>query len=116
MYSSVPPKEGTKGTQPHAIASSPVFRCIDELQEKLGQLREGHDPIVFGAAQGAHFVIAIVTIDDPGKGGPGQEVHELSEQGLAGVHRSLRESGPRKRARNGIPCSSRHHPFSCLTH
>lgn len=64
----------------------------------VGQLRESHDPIVFGATQGAHFVIATVSVDDPGKGGPGQEVHELSEQGLAGVHWSLRDSGLRKRA------------------
>jgi len=64
----------------------------------VGQLCESHDPIVFGAAQGAHFVIATVTVDDAGKGGPGQEIHELSEQGLAGVHCPLRESGSRKRA------------------
>jgi len=81
----------------------------------VGELSKGHTTKLPGTTQGSNAVIAAVTRDDPGKGRPRQEVHELSEQRLAGVHRSLRGSGPRKRVRNGIGGSNRHHPFSPLT-
>ena len=46
---------------------------------EVGQLSESLDSIVLGAMQRTYFVIAIVTVDDPGKGGPRKEVHELSK-------------------------------------
>jgi len=39
----------------------------------------------------------------------------LSKQGLAGVHRSLRGTDPRKHDLSGIRRSNRHQPFSLLT-
>jgi hypothetical protein len=57
----------------------------------------------------------MVTRDDSRERSPGQKVHDLSEQGLAGMHRSLQKSGSRKSVRNGISSSNRHHPYSMIT-
>ena len=50
-------------------------------------------------------VIAAIPVDDPRESSPWQEVHELSEQGLAGVHEHLLGETPK----------SGHHAFSLQT-
>ena len=52
----------------------------------VGQLGEGHGPVLLGAGKRPDPVIAAIPVDDPRESSPWQEVHELSEQGLAGVH------------------------------
>jgi hypothetical protein len=56
-------------------------------------------------------VIAAVPLDDPREGGPWQEVHELGEQGLAGVHERLLGKSPKSAPSN----SNRHQAFSFQT-
>ena len=77
----------------------------------VGQLREGHNPELFRASQRANILVAAVARDVPCERRPGQEIHELGEQRLAGVHGGLRAKA-RKTARIGNRCSNRHHPSS----
>ena len=56
-------------------------------------------------------VIAAIPVDDPRESSPWQEVHELSEQGLAGVHEHLLGETPKSAPSN----SNRHHAFSLQT-
>jgi hypothetical protein len=55
----------------------------------IGQLREGHGPELLGARQRTHRAVATITADDPRKRAPRQEIHQLREQCLAGVHGPL---------------------------
>jgi hypothetical protein len=77
----------------------------------VGQLGESHGPELLGASERLHVAIATMSIDDASEGGPGQEIHQLSKQGLAGVHGRLRERYPRKSAGTPFCCSNRHHPY-----
>ena len=61
----------------------------------IGQLGEGHGPVLLGAGERSHPTVAVVALDDPGEGRPRQKIHELGEQGLAGVHGTSTER-PRK--------------------
>lgn len=85
----------------------------------VGELGKSHATKLLGATQCADAVVATVTRDQSGKGGPGQKVHQLSEQRLAMIHGILRGVDSLKHARNGNPRSNRHHPFlpvtPCLT-
>ena len=77
----------------------------------IGQLSKRHDPKLLRARQSANILVAAVARDVSGEGRPGQEIHELGEQRLAGVHGGLRAKA-RKTARIGNRCSNRHHPSS----
>ena len=76
-----------------------------------GQLGEGHGPVLLGAGKRPDPVIAAIPVDDPRESSPWQEVHELSEQGLAGVHEHLLGETPKSAPSN----SNRHHAFSLQT-
>jgi hypothetical protein len=62
----------------------------------IGELRKGHDTKLFRTRQRADAVIALMTLDDALKAGPGQRPHQLSKGCLAGVH--VRSSGDNPRA------------------
>lgn len=71
----------------------------------IGQLGERHGAILLGAGQRAHPPVAIVARDQPSEGAPWKEIHQLSEQRLAGVH-----VHPLGSPAEGAPASSnRHH-------
>ena len=83
---------------PDRLAEAHVieFRCVDREAGldvaqafPVGQLGEGHGPVLLGAGKRPDPVIAAIPVDDPRESSPWQEVHELSEQGLAGVHEHL---------------------------
>ncbi len=76
-----------------------------------GQLGECHCPELLCACQRAHALVSPVTRNIAGERRPGQEVHELSEQCLAGIHHNLRDKS-RKPARIARRRSNRHHPLS----
>jgi hypothetical protein len=72
-------------------------------------LGEGHRPVLLRAGQRSHTVIATIPLNQPGKGRPGNEIHQLRKQGLADVHGGLQaETTQPGHARN----SSRRHHFS----
>ncbi len=73
----------------------------------VGQLGEGHRPVLFGAGQSAAPLVPIVPGYDPAEGFPWQEIHDLGEQRLAGVHHYSPWNGPKEDARN----SNRGHPL-----
>src|SRR5271166_1870888 len=78
------------------------------LRPSVGQLGERHGPIVLGAGQRPHPLIATVPRDDPGERAPRQKIHQLGEKRLATVHWRLFGNLP-KSARSS---SNRHHPKS----
>ena len=105
---------------PDRLAEAHVieFRCVDREAGldvaqafPVGQLGEGHGPVLLGAGQRPDPVIAAIPVDDPRESSPWQEVHELSEQGLAGVHEHLLGETPKSAPSN----SNRHHAFSLQT-
>ncbi|MCY1549674.1 hypothetical protein D9M68_858550 [compost metagenome] len=55
-----------------------------------GQLGERHRPELLRTGQFPDAFVAAVACNIAGEGRPGQEVHELGEQCLAGVHEHLR--------------------------
>ena len=57
----------------------------------IRQLGKCHNPEMLGATQRLDIAVATVPFDDPGKRRPRQKIHQLGEQGLARVHRPLRE-------------------------
>jgi len=57
----------------------------------IGQLGEGHRAILLGAGQCLDVAVATVAIHVSRECGPRQEVHQLGEQSLAGVHAGLRD-------------------------
>jgi hypothetical protein len=74
----------------------------------LGQLGEGHRRVLLRAGQRSHTVIATIPLNQPGNGRPGNELHQLREQGLADIHCGLQaETSQPGHASN----SSRHHSF-----
>jgi hypothetical protein len=75
----------------------------------VGQLGEGHRPVLFRAGQRSHTVIAKIPLDQPAKGRPGNELHQLRGQGLAGIHCSLQAKTSQP---GNASNSSRRHPFS----
>ena len=77
----------------------------------VGQLGEGHGPILLGAGKRPNPMIATVPVDGPHESGPWQEVHELGEKGLAGVHEHLLGKTPKSATSN----SNQHHAFSLQT-
>ena len=87
-------------------------RCVDREAGldvaqafPVGQLGEGHGPVLLGAGKRPDPVIAAIPVHDPRESSPWQEVHELSEQGLAGVHEHLLGETPKSAPSN----SNRHH-------
>jgi hypothetical protein len=52
----------------------------------IGELREGHDAELLGAAQDGRSMIAAVAPHDAFEACPGQKLHDLREQCLASVH------------------------------
>jgi len=74
----------------------------------VGQLGERHGPIVLGAGQRPHPLIAIVPRHNPRERAPRQKIHQLGEKRLATVHRRLLGNPP-KSARSS---SNRHHAES----
>ena len=105
---------------PDRLAEAHVieFRCVDREAGldvaqafPVGQLGEGHGPVLLGAGKRPDPVIAAIPVDDPRESSPWQEVHELSEQGLAGVHEHLLGETPKSAPSN----SNRHHAFSLQT-
>ncbi len=77
----------------------------------VGQLGEGHGPVLLGAGKRPDPVIAAVPIDDPREGRPGRETQELGEKGLAGIHEHVLGKTPESAPSN----LNRHHPFSLQT-
>ena len=61
----------------------------------VGQLRKRHGAILLGASELPHVPVAAIACDVSRKSCPGQKVHQLGEQGLAGMHGDLRVK-PRK--------------------
>lgn len=51
-----------------------------------GQLGEGHGAEMLGAVQLAHAAVTAIAGDDAGERPPGDELHELGEDGLATIH------------------------------
>ena len=105
---------------PDRLAEAHVieFRCVDREAGldvaqafPVGQLGEGHGPVLLGAGKRPDPVIAAIPVDDPRESSPWQEVHELSEQGLAGVHEHLLGETPKSAPSN----SNRYHAFSLQT-
>ena len=99
-------------TEPHVVELRRLRRETDlDVAEALAvsQLGEGHHAKLIGACHALHIAIAVVAIDDAMKGLPRQEVHELSEQRLAEVHRQLRPRKSRKTDRSAIRRSNRRH-------
>ena len=105
---------------PDRLAEAHVieFRCVDREAGldvaqafPVGQLGEGHGPVLLGAGKRPDPVIAAIPVDDPRESSPWQEVHELSEQGLAGVHEHLLGETPKSAPSN----SNRHHAFLLQT-
>ncbi len=78
----------------------------------IGQLREGHHAKLIGSGERLHVAIAIAVIDNSVECFPWQEVHKLSEQRFAKIHRSLRWNKNRKTARSTTCRSSRGHALS----
>ena len=76
------------------------------------QLRKGHRTKLFGTVEGTCAPISPVTLDDALKCRPWQEIHQLSEQGLANVHGRCSGRKAREQSEIGILRSSRHHPKS----
>jgi hypothetical protein len=74
----------------------------------IGQLGEGHGPVMLGARQRAHPLIAAVPRDNPGERAPRQKIHQLGEKRLATVRQRLLGNLP-KSARSS---SNRHHAKS----
>jgi len=98
--------------QAHVVELASLRRqaCFDIAQTlPVGQLGKSHHAKLFGTGQRAYATVAAVALNVTSEGRPGQKVHELGEQGLAGVHGSLREE-TRKTARTGCRRSNRHHP------
>ena len=75
-----------------------------------GELGESHGSKLFGALEPPNTAIAAIARDDAGERRPGQEIHQLCEQCLAGVHDHLRDCQPRRLARSCCRRSNRHHP------
>jgi len=70
-----------------------------------GQLRERHRAILLGAGKHSHATIAAIARNDPRKGAPRKEIHQLGEQRLAGIHRHLLGNPPN----SARASSNRHH-------
>src|ERR1039458_2138323 len=68
-----------------------------------GELREGHDAEYLGAAQGAHSGVSAMPLDDPPKGLPWYELHDLREQRLAYVHASPQVAQTQKHRKSAKP-------------
>jgi hypothetical protein len=106
-------RAGHRLPQAHVVQLGRLRRQADfDVAQALapGQLREGHAAELLGAGQGAHSMVAAVALDDAVEGLPGQEVHDLGEQGLADVHRSLRPKQGREGGANRLRRSNRRHP------
>ena len=81
----------------------------------ISQLCKDQGAKLFRARERAHPSIALVPLEAALKCCPRQKIHQLGEQSLAGVHRSLSRRKPRKQTQIGIFRSSRHHPKNIQT-
>lgn len=100
--------------QAHLVELEPLGRQTDvDVAQALavGQSGKGHHAELIGAGHGLHVAIAVAAIDNAKEGLPREEVHELSEQGLADIHGRLREQN-RKTPRTAVRRSNRRHPSS----
>jgi len=106
---------------PHRIAEAHGIEFRDLYRQAgldvaqalpIGQLGEGHGPIMLGARQRPHPLITPVPRDNPGERAPRQKIHQLGEKRLATVHRRLLGNLP-KSARSS---SNRHHSKSPKLH
>jgi hypothetical protein len=75
----------------------------------IGQLCKRQDAEVFGTGQRSHPVIAAIARDDASEGRPRKKVHQLREQGLAGVHRESSGKYSPDDPLKALSRSSRHH-------
>jgi hypothetical protein len=75
----------------------------------IAQLGKRQDAKVFGARERADTVIATIARDDARECRPGQKIHQLREQGLAGVHRESSGKCSPDDPLNARSRSSRHH-------
>jgi hypothetical protein len=76
----------------------------------VGQLSEGHCPVLLGAGQDPHPIIPALASNNTVKSCPWEKIHDLSEKRLAGVHRHLQESMYRQLRQIIALRSSRNHP------
>lgn len=100
-------------TKAHVVELAALRRqaCLDIAQAlAVRQLCEGHHAELLGAGQGAGPLIATVAVNATGKRRPWEDVHQLGEQGLAGVHGDLRGKAW-KAARPAQRRSNRHRPL-----
>jgi hypothetical protein len=74
----------------------------------VGQLRERHRSVLLSTAQRSHPIVAAITRNNPRKGAPRHEIHELREKRFADVHGRLLGKAPN----SARPSSNRHHSFS----
>ena len=131
VHAPVPALVGAgQGGAPHGRADAHVAR-LGRLRREAGldvaqalpvrQLGKGQHPEVLGAEERADAEVALVPLHDAREGRPGKKVHQLSEQGLAGVHGALASGGEiPKGHQTAPPRLSRHHqnmrknvPYSC---
>ena len=75
----------------------------------IGQLCKRQDAEVFGTGQRSDTVIATIARDDASECRPGQEIHQLREQGLADVHRESSGKCSPDDPLKALSRSSRHH-------
>src|SRR5208283_1584233 len=75
----------------------------------IGQLSKGHYSKLLCATQRTNPIVAAVAIYNAIKRAPWKKIHYLCEQGLASIHRYLRESWFPKDYRYADLNSSRHH-------
>jgi hypothetical protein len=76
-----------------------------ELRERAVRMVLDHE--LLAARQHPHPMIPTVVGDDPRDRRPGQEIHQLGEQGLTDVHGRLLGKVPKNRPRSSNP----HRPF-----
>jgi hypothetical protein len=78
----------------------------------VGQLREGHHAKLFRTPEHSGSIIAAVALHDALEARPGQKIHELREQRLAGTPWAIFGKPLPRISRYAVLCSSRHHPES----
>ena len=78
----------------------------------VGQLRKSQDTKLVVAGQGADALVAAITVDDSGEGGPGQKVHQLGKQSLADINSESSGKGFPEDHPQAMACSSRHHRYA----
>ena len=94
-------------------ARGTLFEQWQKLEKRLRSLaREDRRVRLLMTTPGVGTIVALTfvsAIDDPGR--PRQKIHQLGEQGLARIHRPLREYLPGKVEQEAPSRSNRHHPL-----